>query len=180
MGGCIAKPHIVVDRCWGGREGGRGWERSGGGEELGRGAGTPRSPRGNPRPRPIRGRGRGGHHHRCPHPRERGCLSEIPKQTQALRGGAPPHLRHGQSRGGAPPKGAQGQDAHHQPPPPPPPQQSRLTPRLTPKKTLNPTQIPPLTHLSPQAIPKLRRHYGTRKRALGSFKTATMAEWPST
>ena len=33
--------------------------------------------------------------------------------------------------------------------PPPPPQQSRLTPRLTPKKTLNPTQIPPLTHLTP-------------------------------
>ena len=31
----------------------------------------------------------------------------------------------------------------------PPPQQSRLTPRLTPKTTLNPTQIPPLTHLTP-------------------------------
>ena len=56
-----------------------------------------------------------------------------------------------------------------------PPQQSRLTPRLTPKKTLNPTQIPPLTHLTPQAIPKLPRHYGTRKRAPGRFKTATMA-----
>ena len=41
MGGCIAKPHIVVDRCWGGREGGGGWERSGGGEELGRGEGPP-------------------------------------------------------------------------------------------------------------------------------------------
>ena len=58
---------------------------------------------------------------------------------------------------------------------PPPPQRSRLTPRLTPKKTLNPTQIPPLTHLIPQAKPKLPRHDGTRKRAPGRFNTATMA-----
>ena len=55
------------------------------------------------------------------------------------------------------------------------PQQSWLTPRLTPKKPLNPTQIPPLSHLTPQAMPKLPRHYGTRKRAPGRLKTATMA-----
>ena len=60
-------------------------------------------------------------------------------------------------------------------PPPPPQQQSRLTPRLTPKKTFNPTQIPPVTHLTPQAKPKLPWHYGTRKRAPGRFTTATMA-----
>ena len=57
----------------------------------------------------------------------------------------------------------------------PRPQQSRLTPRLTPKKTLNPTQIPPLTHLTPHAKPKVPRHYVTRKRAPGRFNTATMA-----
>ena len=59
--------------------------------------------------------------------------------------------------------------------PPPPVQRSQLTPRLTPKKTLNPTQIPPLTHLTPQAKPKLPRRYGTRKRAPGRLKMATMA-----
>ena len=36
---------------------------------------------------------------------------------------------------------------------PPPPQQSRQTPRLNPKITLGPTQIPPLTHLSPKRKP---------------------------
>ena len=56
-----------------------------------------------------------------------------------------------------------------------PPQRSRLTPRLTPKRTLNATQIPPLTHLTPQAKPKVPRHYGTRKQAAGRFGTATMA-----
>ena len=61
------------------------------------------------------------------------------------------------------------------PPPKPPPQQSRLTPRLTLKKTLNPTQIPRLTHLTTQAKAKLLRHYGTRKRAPGRGNTATMA-----
>ena len=56
-----------------------------------------------------------------------------------------------------------------------PPQRSHLTPRLTPKKTLNPTQIPPLTHLTPQVKPKLPQHYETRKRAPGRFNTATTA-----
>ena len=59
--------------------------------------------------------------------------------------------------------------------PPPPPPTKPANPRLTPKKTLYPNQIPPLTHLTPQAIPKLARHYATRKRAPGRFKTATMA-----
>ena len=57
----------------------------------------------------------------------------------------------------------------------PPPQRSWLTPRLTPKKTLNPTQILPLTHLTPQPQPKLPQHYGTRKWAPERCNTATMA-----
>ena len=56
-----------------------------------------------------------------------------------------------------------------------PPQRSRLTPRLTPKKTLDATHIAPLTHHTPQGKPKLPQHYGTRKRAPGRFNTATMA-----
>ena len=56
-----------------------------------------------------------------------------------------------------------------------PPPTKPANPPTNPKKTLNPTQIPPLTHLTPQAIPKLPRHYGTWKRAPGRFKTATMA-----
>ena len=43
-----------------------------------------------------------------------------------------------------------------------PPPTKPAKPRLTPKKTPNPTQIPPLTHLTPQPKPKLPRHYGTR------------------
>ena len=58
---------------------------------------------------------------------------------------------------------------HHEPPPPP--QRSPLTPPLTPKKTLNPTKIPPLTHLTPQPPPKVPRRYGTRKRAPERFHT---------
>ena len=58
---------------------------------------------------------------------------------------------------------------------PPPPKRSRPTLRLTPKKTLNPTKIPPGTHQTPQAKPKLPRQYGTRKRAPGRFNRATIA-----
>ena len=57
----------------------------------------------------------------------------------------------------------------------PPPQQSRPTPRLTSKKTLSPSQIPPLTHLTPQPKSKLPRHYGTRKQAPERCNTPTMA-----
>ena len=56
------------------------------------------------------------------------------------------------------------------------PQRSRLTHKLTPKKTLNPTQIPPLTHLNPQPKPKLPRRYGTRKRAPERCNMGTMAQ----
>ena len=56
-----------------------------------------------------------------------------------------------------------------------PAQRNPLTPRLTPKRTLSPTQIPPLTHQTPQAKPKVPPHYGTRKQAAGRFDTATMA-----
>ena len=46
-----------------------------------------------------------------------------------------------------------------------PPHRSPLTPRLTPEKTLNPTKMPPLTHLTPHQQPNGTRRYGTRKRA---------------
>ena len=45
-------------------------------------------------------------------------------------------------------------------PPPPHPQRSPLTPRHTPKKTCNPTKIPPPTHLTPQPQPKVPRTMG--------------------
>ena len=46
---------------------------------------------------------------------------------------------------------------------PAPPPTKPANPRLTPKKTLNPTQIPLATHRTPQAIPKRPRHYWTLK-----------------
>ena len=58
---------------------------------------------------------------------------------------------------------------------PPHPQRSPLTPRITPKKTLNPTKIPPLTHLTPHPQPKVLRYYGTQNRAPERCNTSTMA-----
>ena len=49
-------------------------------------------------------------------------------------------------------------DPHHQAP-----QRSSLIPRITLKKTLNPTKAPPPNHLTPGMRPNVPRHSGTRK-----------------
>ena len=56
--------------------------------------------------RPVWGQDRGGHRYRCPSPKERGSVDEIPNKPKALGDEVPPHLRESRSRGDTPKKKA--------------------------------------------------------------------------
>ena len=110
----------------------------------------------------LYGRGRVGHRHQCPHPQERGCLGEIPNNSKLYEAQRNLIFATAEEAEAHPQKVRKGKTPTTNPPRP---ERSPLTPRLTPKKTLNPTKIPPLTHLTPQPQPKVPRHYETRNRA---------------